>query len=172
MFPQALTFLFVILVGAASAAPAIAQISPVCKPVSEAGIKVTTTPHHAVSTESDSKTVSETITADGAIYVKIRDKWTRSRMTPQDSVAQEQENIKNVKVYTCTRLPDDSVDGVPAFVYKAHSETPDVGTSDAQIWLSKATGLPLRTEDDFNTGTTRHISVKYDYANIKAPIVK
>jgi hypothetical protein len=38
--------------------------------------------------------------------------------------------------------------------------------------LSKATGLPLRTEDDFNTGTNRHLSSKYDYANIHAPVVK
>ena len=172
MFPQPLSFVFAILLGAASAAPAIAQISPVCTPLIDAEIKVATTPHHAVSTMGDSKNVNETITADGAIYVKIRDKWTQSPMTPQDMVKQEQENVKNVKVYTCTRLPDDSVDGVPAFVYKAHTETPDVGTSDGQIWLSKATGLPLRTEDDFNTGTSRHISIKYDYANIKAPIGK
>ncbi|HWF86758.1 MAG TPA: hypothetical protein VG222_17990 [Vicinamibacterales bacterium] len=155
-----------------AAAPAIAQISPVCKPVMDAGIKVLTTPHHAVSTESDGKTAGETITTGDAIYVKTRGAWKKSAWTPQDSVAQAQDNIKSVKVYTCSRLPDDSVDGVPAFVYKAHSETPDVGTSDAQVWLSKATGLPLRTEDDFNTGTNRHLSSKYDYANIHAPVVK
>lgn len=155
-----------------AAAPAIAQISPVCKPVTDAMLKVATTPHHAVTTESDGKTVIEMITADGANYVKIRGVWKKSPWTPQDSVAQEQENIKSAKVYTCSRLPDDSVDGVPAFVYKAHSETPDVGSSDAQIWLSKATGMPLRAEADSNTGTNLHTSTKYDYANIKAPVAK
>jgi hypothetical protein len=153
-------------------APAIAQISPVCKPVLDAYIKATTTTHHAASTESDGKTVTEVITADGANYVKIRGVWTKSPLTPQDDLARQQDNIKSAKVYTCSRLPDDSVDGVPAFVYKAHSETPDVGSSDAQVWLSKASGLPLRTEDDFNTGTNRHFSNKSDYANVHAPVVK
>lgn len=155
-----------------AAAPAIAQISPACKPVLDAEIKLATAPHHAVSTESDSKTIIEMITADGANYVKTRGAWRKSPMTPQDNVAREQENIKNAKVYNCSRLPDDNVDGMPTFVYKAHSETPDVGSGDAQIWLSKATGLPLRTEEDVNTGTNRHLSIKYDYANIHAPVVK
>lgn len=157
---------------ALAATPAIAQVSPVCKAVLDAEIKLATTPHHALSTESDGKTVVEMITVDGANYVKIRGVWKKSPMTPQDNVAREQENIKSARVYTCSRVADDSIDGVPAFVYRAHSETPDVGSSDARIWLSKATGLPLRTDEDVNTGTTRHLSIKYDYANIKAPVVK
>jgi hypothetical protein len=154
-------------------APAIAQISPTCKPVLDAYIKVTTTPHHAVSTENDGKAVTEMITFDGANYLKTRGVWKKSPLTPQDNLTRQQDNIKRAKVYTCSRLPDESVDSVPAFVYKAHIETRDVGSSDAQVWLSKGSGLPLRTEDDFNiTGTNRHFSNKYDYANIKAPVVK
>ena len=153
------------LAGAAAAA----EISPACKPVLDAELRVTTTPHHTVSTESGRKTVGEAITADGVDYIKIRDKWMKSPLTPQDNVERQRQNIKDATSYTCTRLPDDSVDGVPAFVYKVHSETPDVGSADAQIWLSKATGLPLRTEEDLDTGVKRHISIKYDYANIKAP---
>jgi outer membrane lipoprotein-sorting protein len=166
---QLFAFVSALLVGAT---PAIAQISPACKPVLDGAIRLTTTPHHAVSTESDGKTVIEVISADGANYLKTHGVWKKSPLTSQDDLARQHENIKSVKVYTCSQLPDDSVDGVPAFVYKVQSEIPDVGSSDAQIWLSKATGLPLRTEDDFNTGTNRHISIKYDYANIKAPVVK
>jgi hypothetical protein len=155
-----------------AATPAVAQILPVCKPVLDAEIKVATTPHHAVSTQTGSATPGETITVDGANYVKLRGTWRKSPMTPQENVEREQQNIKDAKVYSCTVLPADSVDGAPAVVYKVHSETPDVGSADATIWLSKATGLPLRTEEDIDTGQKQHVSIKYDYANIKAPVVK
>ena len=57
----------------------------------------------------------------------------KSPMTVQASLAQQQENIKNATVFSCTRLPDGEVDGTAASVYKVHSETPDVGSSEAQI---------------------------------------
>jgi hypothetical protein len=94
-------------------------------------------------------------------------------MTPQAMVQQEQDNIKNAKSNTCQRLADDRVDGTLTAVYTLHSETPDVGASDAKVWISKATGLPLRSEGDVGGGPDKmHISTKYDYANITAPIVK
>ncbi len=154
-----------------AAAPATAQTSPVCKPLFDAMIKVATTPHHATSTETGRATVSETITVGGAIYLKAAGAWKKSPMTPQAMVQQEQDNIKNAKSYTCKPLPDDRVDGAPAAVYTAHTET-DFGATDAKVWISKATGLPLRSEEDLGGDGKRHISVKYDYANISVPIVK
>lgn len=163
---------FAAVVCGASAATA-APIPPVCQPALDGQIKLITTPHHTVTAEGNPPKMGEAIAVDGVNYFKAHDTWMKSPMTVQASLAQQQENIKDATVFSCTRLPDGEVDGTPATVYKVHSETPDVGSSDAQIWLSKATGLPLRTENDFNTtGTNRHMSIKYDYANIHAPAVK
>jgi hypothetical protein len=172
MDSHALSFVVVILVAATSAAEA-APISATCQPALDGQIKLVTTPHHTVTAEGNPPKVGEAIAVDGVNYFKVNDRWMKSPMTVQASLAQQQENIKNAKVISCTRLPDGEVDGMPATVYKFHNEMPDVGFSDAQIWLSMATGLPLRTENDFNTtGTNRHMSIKYDYANIHAPVVK
>jgi hypothetical protein len=172
MFAKAFSFVFVIVVSAVSTAWA-APIQAVCQPPLDGQLKLITTPHHTVTAEGKPPKMGEAIAVDGANYLKVHDTWRKSPMTVQASLAQEQENIRNATVFNCTRLPDGDVDGTPAAVYKVHSETPDVGSSDAQIWLSKATGLPLRTENDFNsTGTNRHMSIKYDYANIHAPAVK
>jgi hypothetical protein len=157
----------------AAAASAAAQVPAQCKAAVEAGVRVITTPHHAVDKEGSRPRILEMITANGQNYVKIDGgPWKTSPMTPDRMAAQEQENIKNARNYRCTQLPDDQVDGAPAAVYKVHYDLPDVGTSDAQIWVSKATGLPLKTEQDLNFGGARHMSIKYDYANIQAPIVK
>ncbi len=172
MFLKAFSLAVAILVSAASAATA-APIPPVCQPAIDGQIKLITTPHHTVTAEGNPPKIGEAIAVDGINYFKVHDKWMKSPMTVQASLAQQQENIKNAAALSCTRLPDGDVDGAPATVYKVHTEMPDVGSSDGQIWLSKATGLPLRTENDFNaTDSNRHMSIKYDYANIHAPVVK
>jgi hypothetical protein len=156
-----------------SAAAGAAALSPACKAVSTAMLKVVTTPHHAVSTRSGRPDVAELITIGDTNYLKYRGVWKKSPLSPADYSRQEEENIRNAKVYTCRQLPDESVDGTPAAVYSAHSETPDVGTADAKIWIAKSTGLPLRSDSDLNTGDeVQHTSTRYDYANIRAPVVK
>ncbi len=155
-----------------AAGPARAQTSPVCKAVSDAMLRVTTTPHHAVATISALSEVTESILAGDTNYFKYHGVWKKSPLTPKDNLEREQENIKNAKVYTCKQSPDEVLDGMPVAVYTAHSETTDVGTTDAKLWISKATGLPVKTESDLDIGVKQHQSMRYDYANIKAPIVK
>jgi hypothetical protein len=154
-----------------AAAPARAQLSSECQAVSNAMLRVTTTPHHAVATSSKLREVTESIMAGDTNYFKYHGVWKKSPLSPKDNLEREQDNIKNAKVYTCRRLPDELLDGTPVAAYTAHSETPDVGTTDAKLWISKATGLPLRTDSDIDFGTKQHLSVRYDYADIKAPSI-
>jgi hypothetical protein len=52
-----------------------------------------------------------------------------------------------------------------------HSETPR-SKNDAQIWISKSTGLILRQESDLilNRANSKiHLSVRYEYDNVQAP---
>lgn len=153
-----------------AARPAAAQ-PPACKPVTDAMLKVATTPHHTVPTDGSQ---GETIVVDNTTYVRIKGAWQKSPMTPQDQLQQEQENIKNVKVYTCTVLRSETVNGIAAVAYKVHSETPDVGTSDGTLWIAPSLGLPVKTEEDITTmvGPKRHIAFTWDYANIHAPVMK
>lgn len=155
-----------------AATPAIAQISPVCKPVTDAMLKVATTPHHTASSSAGSE-ASQSIVVDNATYVQIKGVWHKSPWTPQQQLAQEQENIKTAKVYTCTLLRSEAVNGVAANVYKVHSESDDA-VSDGTVWVAPSLGLPVKTEVDTapSMGKKMHLSIAWDYANIHAPVVK
>ncbi|MGH8094991.1 MAG: hypothetical protein ACREIF_16215 [Chthoniobacterales bacterium] len=147
---------------------------PASKAVLDAMAKLNQTPHHEyITTTGDAAAggtqKNEMIGIGDTNYVKIHDKWTVSPMTPKMMAEQEKENIRDAKVYRCQYERDESVNGEAAAVYKAHSENEN-GSSDAEIWISKSRGLPLRENIDVN-GTGR-FSVRFDYANVQAPAVK
>ncbi|MGH7939115.1 MAG: hypothetical protein ACRD5Z_24040, partial [Bryobacteraceae bacterium] len=48
---------------------------------------------------------------------------------------------------TCSYLRDEAVDGQPAAVYREQHQG-ESGSTDATIWISKATGRLLREEQD------------------------
>ena len=82
---------------------------------------------------------------------------------------QEEENIRDSKsiVPPCTRRSSErrsrgDVRG---------SRENDVIKSDAQTWISKSQGLPLKTEEDIDTGDgdKRHMSIRYEYSNVRPP---
>jgi hypothetical protein len=165
--PQSSRLLLIVLVFAAPV-DATAQKSPACKPVFDAMEKVITVDHSATS-QVDGRVI-EGITSGGVSYVRLHDKWIKSPSTPQETLKREQENIRNAKVYTCQALPDTSVSGTSALVYRVHSEG-DAGIADATVWISKSAGLPLKLEEDLvSDGSKRHISNQYEYTNIRAPL--
>jgi len=164
-------FCLSVLIGAV-AAPPLAQVSAgSCKPVFDAMLKETVTPHHVVTTK-DGALQGEAISTADATYVKIKGEWRKSPMTPQAMAAQQQENIRDTTVASCTPLPGEVVEGKPAAVYQAHYEQKDLGASDAKVWISKATGLPLRTDVSLQAGEKVSVVTRFDYDNIKAPVVK
>jgi hypothetical protein len=142
-----------------------------CKPVFDAMLKETVTPHHTVTIQNGSQPIESISTAD-AMYVQVKGEWRRSPMKPESLLAQQQENIRSVTVASCTALADEFVDGRRAAVYQAHYEQPDLGASDAKVWIAKATGLPIRTDVSVQAGEKTSVSTRFDYDNIKAPLVK
>lgn len=63
-------------------------------------------------------------------------------------------------------------DGEAAMVYTMHSETED-SKDDAQMWISRATGFPLREEMDVDVGGAAdkdHFSARFEYSNIHPPL--
>ena len=146
-----------------------------CQPVIDAMSKVLVTPSHVVSTDgagaqAGAKPESESIYFGGAIYVKLHDKWIRSKMTVQQMRDQEKENWEHGST-SCRYLREEVVGGEAAAVYSVHSENEDV-KSDGQVWISKK-GLPLREELDVDVGDPgkMHKSVRYEYSNVQAPPV-
>lgn len=161
---------------AAPLAAGAQTVSAACKPLLDAHTKEISTPHHSYQTEKDPAkgtqvTTSEVISTATESFILYKGKWIKSRMTPQDNIAQMQQNLRDSKVYECRKLSDASIDGVPTTVYSAHSEN-DMAKTDAQLWVAKSTGLIVREDIDLDTGDAggkRHMSMRFDYTNVQPP---
>ena len=143
-----------------------------CQPLFDSRFKLFSVPTHSYTIETlpgGKSANSESIFVNGAIYVLMRGKWIHSRMTPQDMLKQEEENIRDSKS-TCRHVRDEMVNGEAAALDIGHSENDGI-RSDAQTWISKSKGLPLKTEEDLDTGEgdKRHISIRYEYGNVRPP---
>jgi hypothetical protein len=139
-----------------------------CQLVFDAGSKVLDTPAHLYITMNMGGTpqTGESIYVAGTMYTKFGDKWSVSPVSLQEMKAMAQKNRQTNKT-TCRYLKDEPVNGEMAAVYSMHDESPK-GTSDSQVWISKAKGLPLRSEVDL--GDKNHVSTRYEYGNVKPPM--
>lgn len=150
---------------------------PACNVPFSAFDKTIITPSHSYMTRTasgkDRPENGEQIFAGGIRYIKASDKWMKSPLTTQELQEQERQNRQNTKENSCRYVREESVQGESAAVYYTHSKTEDF-TSDAQIWISKSRGLILRVEEDMDTGGEAgksHLSTRYEYSNVQAPIV-
>lgn len=145
-----------------------------CQPVFDALTKAATTPSHSYTTNiavNGSKSESETIIANGQKYIQARGKWMRLPVTSQDMSEQEKEEEQHGKSI-CQLLRSESVSGEAATLYSMHREYEGV-VEDTQMWVSKATGLPLRAEEDVDRGGSHakgHYSTRLEYGNVKPPM--
>ena len=146
-----------------------------CKPMLDAMAKLAATPYHMSGTMTTPGTGGksqpmEFISAGGQNYVMSEGHWVRSPMTAAQMAAQEQDNIRNAKAFSCHRLPDEPVGGEAAVVYSTHSENDD-SKADGKVWIAKGSGLVLRMEADVDPQDVdhTHMSSQYDYANVHAP---
>ena len=156
-----------------------------CQPVLDAMSKVLATPTHIYRTttpasvsgsKSGQGVHSEVIYVNGASYTKIGGTWRRGAVSVEQVRKLEQDNIRNSN-YRCRYIRDESVDGEPAALYGLKSER-EGATSDGQMWISKSRGLPLKHEFDLDSGAgpdkahpnSQHHSVRYEYANVQAPV--
>lgn len=152
--------------------PALAA-DAACQAVFDTRFKLFSVPSHSYTIETlpgGKSENHETIFANGAIYVLMKGKWIHSPMTPQDMHKQEEENIRDSKS-TCRHVRDEMVNGEAAALYTGHGENDGI-KSDFQTWISKSKGLPLKTEEDIDTGygDKRHMSIRYEYSNVRPPV--
>jgi hypothetical protein len=160
------------LIAGAIAAPAFAQApAGPCKPVFDAMLKQTTTPHHIVTMQNGTA-IGEAIATVDASYVKINGVWKKTPRSLKDTYTQQQENLRDITSSSCTKLPDDVVGGTAAVVYQVHYEQKDRGPVDAKIWIAKASGLPARTDVTTQAGQKVSLVTTLDYDHITAPPVQ
>jgi outer membrane lipoprotein-sorting protein len=166
-----LTFCCSILTVGAASAPA-QTLSPECQAMFDAGQKQFTVPSHAFMTMTGmgpAGTQSEMINVDGATYAMVNGTWMKSPVSVAQLIEQSKAQIASAKSHTCQKAADETVDGVAASVYTAHTETP-TGVTDSRVWVGKDTGLPLKSEIDMTMGARKsHTSVRYEYKNVTAP---
>lgn len=124
---------------------------------------------HAIPASS-----SESVYVGGAVYVMVKGKWTRSRVSIAQLKAAREEGKKDTPKPSCRYLRDEAVDGEPAAVYATHQEG-DGFKTDVTLWISRSRNVPLRSESDMDTGEAgnsngkSHSSMRYDYKNVQPP---
>ena len=78
--------------------------------------------------------------------VKTGSNGAQMKMTGY-SFASDTPKIYGLGSHSCSYLRDEAVNGEPAAVYREQFKS-DVGSTDATIWISKASGRVLREEQD------------------------
>lgn len=146
-----------------------------CQPVFDALTKVATTPSHSYTTSTavtgGKSTEGETIFVKGQKYIRARGKWMRIPVTSQDVLEQEKEKEEKGKS-SCQSLRNESVNGEAAVLFSMHREYDEV-KEDAQMWVSRGSGLLLRVEEDVDNRGNKvkeHRSTRFEYGNIQPPM--
>jgi outer membrane lipoprotein-sorting protein len=146
-----------------------------CRPVFDAITRLVKTPNHQYLTQSSDAPGStaqagEMIFTGKTTYILHDGKWQASAVTPEETLKRDEENRKN-SATSCKAVRDESVQGVSATVYTLHSES-KFGRSEGQIWISKASALPLRQKIDLavdGVAGKSHVETRFVYSGIEPP---
>jgi hypothetical protein len=146
---------------------------PVCKVVLDAMTKSSRTPVHSYSTmgsimDGTNPIEIETITIGDLAYARSGGEWQVSKVRPMVEEFMEQMTSQRAAI-SCEYERDEPFQGEAAAVYGVRLGEAD-GVIDSTLWVSKTRGLLLHTTVDIplNEAVT-HVSVRYDYNNVKAP---
>ena len=142
-----------------------------CQQVVNALDNVFLTPHHSYSTYAIAgRTITgETIYTSEKAFDLVDGKWVLNPKGPKESMQHAVESRKRA-VLACKFIGEESVNGQPAAHYSMHSKT-DAAVSETQLWIAKNTGLLMREEMDVGNGASKsHVSVRYEYGNIRPPV--
>jgi hypothetical protein len=168
--------LAVLVLGTALGMPAGEAIADdaACQAVLNAVIKQATIPvHQKISIESAAAPgkvlQSEMIRTGDTLYMQVRGQWT-SRPYDGQKAANEARQAMQKADHSCTRVRSEAVDGQPTDLFSVEAKTVSGGT-ESQIWISHASGLPLRQHTvmlEQGNAKGQH-DVRFDYANVTAP---
>jgi hypothetical protein len=145
-------------------APALASEMS-CKPVLDAQRKQAQTAFHETSTSNGAALLEKIFTTKALYLRRGSGHWIKVPTTPQDLIDAMKES--GMALSSCHRMREEAVEGQAATVWAAHLHTGNpVKEMDMQIWISSATGLPLRTE---SSQRGAHVSTHLAYDNVQPP---
>lgn len=155
------------LAGGFGALPAHADDAS-CKPVTDASMKMASTPYHEVATV-DGKPFEKIYTTT-TLSMRINNgKWLTMPTTPQEVMDAWRETGSSYS--DCKLLRTETVDGQRATVYAAHLHTrmTSAPIQTMQIWIG-ANGLTLKSvSDGMVNGHNVHAETHETYDNVQAP---
>jgi outer membrane lipoprotein-sorting protein len=155
-----------ISLGSLLAASSVPVLADECATVKEAIIAQTKVPYAStvVMTQAGAPlTTGQTVTLGDKLYIQVNGAW---QSTPRN--AQEEIDKMNAaaKTGTCIHESDETVNGESVGVFTLRYKTPH-SESNNRLWISKATGLPVKTEAVLTGGMT--ISITFRYDNVRLP---
>ncbi len=109
--------------------------------------------------------ISHIVMTGSKMYMQLHGKWSVVPMTTKEMLATMDDQAKTAKT-TCVRKGDDSVGGQATAVYAVNVVNKGV-TSDSTIWISKASGLPAKSQIRMAGGQT--ITSLFDYEHVQPP---
>jgi hypothetical protein len=145
-----------------------------CQTVLDAIIQQAAVPvHQKISIESAAAPgkplQSKMIRTGDTLYMQVRGQWTSRPYDGEKAVNDARAAMQKAE-HSCSRVRSEAVDGQPAELYSVQSKTVSGGT-DSQIWISHASGLPLRQHTvmlEQGSAKGQH-DVRFDYTNVAAP---
>jgi hypothetical protein len=153
------------------AALALADEAGGCARVRKAFENVVTTPGHSYTTETSSQRgtkQTESISLDGKVYVLSNSRWILSPVTAREMLDELRKSGKHATL-ACKVVGEEKVEDRTTTVYATTSQTGD-GKNESKLWIDKVSGLLLRQEEDLTGGGHAvHLSIRYEYGNVKAP---
>ena len=145
-----------------------------CNALRDASEKAAATPSHQFITETAQfrdgghPASSEIITTSDHRYIRVDGIW-KSRVYDAKKEGDRRKKMSASGESVCKYERDELVDNQAAAVYSEHTDE-----LSALLWVSKSTGLPLKSEIDIDAGGTlgkSHRTIRFDYANIAVPSV-
>ena len=142
-----------------------------CTLASDAAIAQAKVPHAVIrvtTVPGKPATEVEMIFVADRAYTQTNGTWQSMPSSAQDQIATISAASKRAEQtpHTCQKVGGGPINGEATALIVMHSET-NGKASDARIWISDKTGLPLKSEIHLSSGTV--ITDDFRYTNIEAP---
>lgn len=159
---------FAVISGACLSLVAVAAKADDCATLMNATIASAHNSYTATSTISGRGAptrVSHSVSVGGKLFVEVNGHWVLSKMTMSDMANTMRSEIGTAKM-SCLRLGEGDVSREATTMYSSHVDNRG-NVSDNTLWISKATGLPLKTEVKLKNGMD--VVTVFDYSHFQVP---
>lgn len=160
-------FRFLLLpIAIGSALPVLAEGSdPACKPVIDADKARAAAPAWHAKKTMDGMSM-EIIRLGAEVYANMGGSgWQQMPPPMAASIVNAGNQADRFVISDCRKLGEDTVEGVPTFVWTFRTTVEDLPPITGKVWIGQRDGLPYREEGEKHAGTTT-------YEGVSAPTLR